>query len=205
VLSTRIRAVVQLAALTCAGCVDPQGRYDDFIERTADLRNRDSGPMEPSDRFDWSGRYLLALSTTLAPDTPLLFAAEAEVSSDLSSVALQLQPLTSDQDDEPRMPIGERFGVSDVPYEEDGTFDADLGDISVPGRANPITGSDIVANVQLAASTRAAADDLPVVFCGQVTGMVVEPIALDLAGSSFGAVQTEDERAAEPLLRCARP
>jgi hypothetical protein len=191
-----------VAALLLGGCVDPEGRYEGFIERTAQIRTRDSGMVEPTDRFDWSGRYLLALSTTLSPDAPLLFAVDAAVSSDLTSIELELQPLTHDDDDEPRMAIGDSFSLRDVAYDEDGSFSADLGDVSVPGRANPITGSDIVANVQLSARTRMAAGELPDVFCGEVAGMVVEPIALDLAGSSFGAVRTEDETAAEPLLRC---
>jgi hypothetical protein len=100
------------------------------------------------------------------------------------------------------MAVGDALEVADIEYEEDGTFSADLGDVSVPGRANPITGSDIVANVQLTASTRAAADDQPDVFCGQVTGMVTAPIKLDLSGSSFGAVATDDEASSDPLLRC---
>jgi hypothetical protein len=191
-------------ALLLSGCVDPEARYEAFIERTADQRGgeRDAGMMEPTDRFDWSGPYLLALSTTLMPDAPLLFAVEAEVSEDLETIELTLQPLTTDDDDEPRTPIGDSFAISAIAYEDDGSFSADLDDVSVPGRANPITGSDIVANVQLSARTRAAAEEQPDIFCGQVAGMVVEPISLDLSGSSFGAVQTDDLAAAEPLLSC---
>lgn len=198
------RLVSTLISIIAVGCVDPEQRYEDFVERTSEIRTRDAGPVEPSDRFDWSGRYLLALSTTLMPDAPLLFAVEAEVASDLTRIDLQLQPLTSDADDEPRTAIGDSFGVSDIPYDEDGSFSADLGDVSVPGRANPITGSDIVASVQLTARTRAGEGDRADLFCGEVTGMVIEPIALDLAGSSFGALRTDGESSAEPLLRCPR-
>lgn len=200
-----MRFYLPVAALLFAGCVDPGARYDDFIERTADQRRDDepdSGMVEPTDRFDWSGSYLLALSTTLSADSPLLFAVDAELSEDLERIELTLQPLTTDGDDEPRTPIGDSFGISDIAYEEDGTFSADLGDVSVPGRANPITGSDIVASVQLSARTQDARDERPIIFCGQVSGMVVEPIALDLSGSRFGAVRTDDVAGAEPLLRC---
>jgi hypothetical protein len=190
-----------LVALWMTCCVDPGARYADFIERTAGERGRDASVSEPSDRFDWSGRYLLALSTTLAPDSPLLFAVDAQLSDDLARIELELQPLTSDEDDEPRTPVGERFSVRDIAYEEDGTFSADLGRVAVPGRANPITGSDIVADVQLSARTLDTEGE-PAIFCGEVAGMVAEPVALDLSGSTFGAVQTEDEHAAEPLLSC---
>ena len=193
-----------LGPSSLSACVDPGDRYDAFLERTAEMRNRDSGMVEPTDRFDWSGRYLLALSTVLAPDQPLLFAVEAEVSSDLSLIDLQLQPLATDGDEEPRTAIGDSFGVNDIPYEMDGSFSADLGEVTVPGRANPITGSEIVASVQLSASTRAGDDDNADLFCGQVTGMVIQPLSYDLAGSTFGAVLTDDAQNAAPQLRCPR-
>lgn len=196
------RLALLFGAMSLTACVDPGARYDDFIERTADLRGRDAGMVEPTERFDWSGRYLLALSTVLAPDQPLLFAVDVEVSSDLELATLELQPLTTDDDDEPRTPIGDRIVLEDVPYDAEGTLSADLGEVTVPGRANPITGSDIVASVQLSARTRAETDDEPSLFCGEVEGMVIEPLSYDLAGSTFGAVPTDDAPSAEPLLRC---
>jgi len=184
------------------GCVDPEDRYAVFLERTAEMRNRDSGPVEPTDRFDWSGRYLLALSTVLGPDQPLLFAVGAEVSSDLSTADLELQPLTTDDDDEPRTAVGQSFQLNDIAYEMDGTFSVDLGEVAVPGRANPITGSDIVARVQLVARTLAGGEDRDGIFCGEVSGMVVRPLTYDLAGSTFGAVLAEQLEDATPWLRC---
>jgi hypothetical protein len=197
----RTLSALLLGACLGSACVDPKGRYDDFNERTASMRSRDSGMGESTSRFDWSGSYLLALSTVLAADSPLLFVVDAEVASDLTSAALRVQPLTTNMDSEPRTPVGEAFTVKDVTYSEDGTFEADLGEVAVPGRANPITGSDIVAQVQLRASAHEAGD-IPQHFCGEATGMVSQPISLDLTGSTFGAVLTDDVKAAEPMLRC---
>lgn len=188
--------------LSALGCVDPQERYDAFIERTAQIREMDSGMVAPGDRFDWSGRYLLALSTSLSPTKPLLFTLDAEVSEDLTSIDLVFQPLTTDVDDEPRTAIGDAFNVDDLPYASDGTFEADLGEVTVPGRANPITGSDIIATVQLMASTQASDSGAGGLLCGQVTGMVSVPLALDLAGSTFGAVPADQPDGVEPLLGC---
>ncbi len=198
----RILSALLLGACLGFACVDPEERYDDFNERTASMRGRDSGMGESTERFDWSGRYLLALSTVLAPDQPLLFAVDAEVASDLTLVDLRFQALTTNMDSEQRTPVGEPFSVEDVTYSEEGTFEADLGQVTVPGRANPITGSDIVAQVQLRASAYEGAAELPQHFCGDASGMVSQPVSLDLTGSTFGAVLTEDERAAEPMLRC---
>jgi hypothetical protein len=197
----RLGVLLLGAWLGCA-CVDPEARYADFNERTSGMRGSDGGTVEPTERFDWSGRYLLALSTVLGPDQPLLFAVDAEVSSDLSTIDLGFQSLTTSQDSQPRTPIGDPFRVDYLPYPEDGTFSADLGEVTVPGRANPITGSDIVAQVQLLASARMGDDELPQHFCGEVSGMVIRPVPFDLAGSTFGAVLTDDEQNTEPVLRC---
>jgi len=205
---TALAPCICASVLALLGCVDPQARYDAFLARSADARGHDAGTPDPGDRFDFSGHYLLALSTTLAPDSPLLFGLDVEVASDLSTVQLHFQPLTTDADAEPRKKVGDALDPAAVPYAADGTFSADLGEVTVPGRANPITGSDIVATVQLQATTRApgatdggdAGDAAEV--CGQITGMVSMPLPLDLAGSTFGAVRTASDEDAIPRLRC---
>ena len=94
-------------------------------------------------------------------------------------------PLSTDADAIPREPVGDRVDVAAVPYREDGSFAADLGEVTVPGRANPISGTDIVATVVIEVSALPKKDDLPVRFCGSVSGMVSVPLPLDLAGSSI--------------------
>jgi hypothetical protein len=54
----------------------------------------------------------------------------------------------------------------------------------VTGMANPITGSDIVATLALDGVIQS--EDL---FCGSVTGMVTQPLMLDLMGSTFAGVR----------------
>jgi hypothetical protein len=186
------------------GCVDPQGRYDAFLERTADMRGRDAGMVAPSDRFDFSGRYLLALSTTLAPAQPILFTCEVSVAADLETLDLSFQPLTTDDADMPRTPTGEALEASGVPYEENGSFTVDLGEVTVPSEANPISGSDIVATVTISATALPMTDERPALFCGEASGMVSVPLALDLAGSTVGALEADsnDLTTIEPMLRC---
>ncbi|HKU43650.1 MAG TPA: hypothetical protein VJR89_36075 [Polyangiales bacterium] len=188
--------------LTAAGCTDPQARYDAFLERSAEMRAGDAGTIQPGERFDFSGSYLAALSITIDPSQPILLGAEVSVASDLSSLDLTFQPLSTDRDPQPRMPVGESFGVDDIAYSAEGTFQAELGEVTVPGRANPISGSDIVATVTISASARQGAGDEPDLFCGQVSGMARVPIALDLTGSSMGAVAAESFSGVEPITRC---
>ncbi len=189
--------------LLCAqACVDPEGRYDDFIERSAGMRGQDAGTPQTGERFDFSGSYLLALSTTLAPGQPILFSCDVSVASDLETLDLTIQPLTTDDAAAPREPVGDSLDVSAIPYAEDGSFSVDFGQVTVPGDANPISGSDIVADVMITATAFPMNAELPDYFCGEATGSVSVPLMLDLAGSSLGAVETSDLAGAEPLSAC---
>lgn len=205
-LAPRVRSIACAGALglvaLASGCTDPDGRYDDFLERTADLRAPDSGAITPGERFDFSGRYLVALSITLAPGQPILLAADVGVAEDLASIDLAFQPLATDLDEAPRSEVGDALEVDAVPYAEDGSFEVDFGEVTVPARANPISGSDIVATVAIAGTAHEATDDRAMLFCGDASGMVRVPLALDLAGSTFGAVPAESFEGVEPLLRC---
>lgn len=201
---SRRLALGACAALWFGGCTNTGGRYEDFGDRTADLRTgaADAGS-GAAERVDFSGNYLMAMSTVLSPDKPLLFAAEAEVEPDLSTVTLHLQPLATDAAPEPRARVGDPITI-DAPYGEDGSFTPDLGEIAVPGSANPISGSDIAAQVQLRAIARTDGNG-GYLLCGDATGMVTMPLQLDLAGSTLTAVPTDDVTTAEPLLSCPDP
>jgi hypothetical protein len=199
--------------LSAQGCVDPDGRYDDFIERTASMRGRDAGAERDAGveadagdgadaRFDFSGTYLVALSTTLAPGEPILFSADVVVSDDLETIDFTFQTLSTDADDAPREPVGDPVTADAVPYQADGSFEVDLGEVTVPGRANPISGSDIVATVVLTATAFPATAELPAFFCGDASGMVTVPLALDLAGSTIGGVEASSFEGVEPLPAC---
>lgn len=198
------RAVLVALLLPAAlGCIDPDARYDAFIDRTEGMRGgQDAGMVEPGERFDFGGQYLLALSTTLAPGEPILFACDVSVADDLETLELSIQALTTDADAMPRAPTGDSLHTGAVPYAEDGSVSVDLGEVTVPGDANPISGSDIVATVAITATAHMMTDELPMYFCGQVTGMVSVPLALDLAGSTLGAIETDSFADAEPLGAC---
>jgi hypothetical protein len=183
--------------------VDARGRYDAFVDRTHDARvsATDAGtkPMA-AERFDFSGRYLLALQTPIAPATPLLFRLDATVSADLTQIGLVFQPLATDAAPEPRAPVGSQVSLHGVAYGMRGDFDAKLAETSVPGRANPISGSDIVATVELLGASLHL-NGAPL-LCGSALGKVTAPIALDLAGSQFGAVPAEDLTSVTPVTHC---
>lgn len=188
--------------LACNG-PDPSGKFDEFVEQTRESTDgtTDSGSTgtssttEPTtggpELFDISGDFLLAVATTVDQDKPLQFIATAVVA-DMGGAqvltSLCLQPLTLTQGKVlvPREPIGEPLCFKDLAI-TDNKFTLDAGVVSVTGMANPITGANIVASLIMAATIKS--DDL---YCGSVTGEVMEPPVGDITGSTFAAVRLAD-------------
>jgi hypothetical protein len=131
-----------------------------------------------------SGLYLLAVSTIISPQLPLQFLATVDAA-DPAQWDLTLQPLALDQGQtgSPQTPFGGPLVFNDIAV-IDGKFTIDLGDIQLSGPTNPITGSDIAANI---AFSGAVVD--PDFFCGLVDGMVTSPLRTSIDGSTFAAVR----------------
>jgi len=166
-----------------AGCPNPNSEFDEFVQRQAmqdlSVNMPDQGP---SKIFDVTGHFLLAVSTTLSPGMPLQFVSDVTLTKtgDTATISIQAQALRVDT----RTPTGNIITVAAQPVAADGTFSLPFGSTMVSGDANPITGSDIVADLTLKGVTRSTNR-----LCGNITGMVLMPIALDLAGSTWGAIR----------------
>lgn len=151
-----------------------------------------SDPDPSSDPFDLpppgdsSGLYLFAVSTVFDPRLPFQFIASVKAAPEVWNI--ELQPLTLDQQrvTVPRQPIGDPLVFTDIPVNDDG-FELDLGQLALPGQTNPVTGSDILVQMQLAASIQTG--DF---FCGQVSGTLLAPLMADITGSTFAAVRISD-------------
>ena len=184
------------AALTLllSGCPDPEAKLDRFIEATEDEREEFQGQkMDVGGQLeDISGTFHFALASSIAPDLPLQFIATSTFTAiedgSGGTLNLELQPLSLmvGSTTEPREPVGEALIFNDIPVDAGGGFMVDLGMVTVTGAANPITGSDIAANLVLMGGIQSA--DL---FCGAVTGEVTSPIMQDLAGSTYAAQRIE--------------
>lgn len=132
------------------------------------------------------GQYLLAVSTTIDPDFPFQFVATFET--DVSSMlTLTLQPLTLGMGNvtTPRQPFGAPLQFTNIPI-TNGQFSINLGTVTLAGPTNPITGSDSIAQLTLAAMIV----DMDFV-CGTVDGKVSSPLMVDLSGSTFAAVRID--------------
>lgn len=197
ILGWRAPKLLLLAGvLTGTGCPspDPERKFDDFLEQTEEERE-DAGAMPDfgGALADISGTFYLAVAASLAPTLPLQFVTDVtlEIAPDGSggTMDLTLQPLSLDpgQTLTPREPVGDPFMFADIPVDAAGTFVLDTGEITLPGAANPISGSPIVATIILNGNIQS--EDL---WCGTADGMVTSPINNPLEGSTFAAVRIED-------------
>lgn len=150
---------------------------------TSGTTGDDVGPMP-------SGNFLLAVSTVIAPDLPLQFLAEQNVTDEGGepTLWLTLQPLAIAQGQvtQPRTPVGELSDFPGVPV-TNGSFEVEAVSMGVPGAANPISGSDLVASLVLRGTF--ISEDF---YCGEVDGEVTVPLMAPLAGSTFAAVRIAD-------------
>jgi hypothetical protein len=191
-MSSRFRLVSVsfsiLATATAAACVDPQKSFDDFGGRVPDsapVSNEDGGP---SEGFAIEGGFLLAIQTSLGG--PLRFVVTSEFTAneggggtaDLTLQAI-ITPSGACPSDMGGQAIGPELPLNDLEVAANGTFSVTIEGAETPGAANPISCSNIVADIIFTGGTQS-----PDLFCGTVGGMVFEPISLPLTGT-FGAAR----------------
>ncbi|HRE89378.1 MAG TPA: hypothetical protein PK095_09580 [Myxococcota bacterium] len=188
-----------LVSLSFAGlasaCIDTQQRLDDFYDRSEPLRITVE-PVDCGERHDISGELLLSIATVVNPSLPLMFAAtfEVDTSAEPWDVTLSMQPLSFTD----RSAVGEPLLASGT-IANDGRFNLYFGEISILGAANPVVpGVDVKAELLLAGCTRSAS-----LTCGNIGGNIIDPAAIPLAGSTYGAVAVDGDLAtAEVVSAC---
>lgn len=171
----------------------------DFVSRVPvrdaaiDLAIADSGGLQ---NVEFEGLYLFGLSTFLRPDFPILFGATVELEPAASptdekagTITLTLQPLYC-KNEGGAMPncTREKVGNPLTPFKfdvsQDGRFSGDLGEVTVGGDSNPVSGRDIKARLILKGFVREHE------ICGGVEGDVLLPIQAPLTADAnrFGTV-----------------
>ncbi|NUP11599.1 MAG: hypothetical protein HOW73_36600 [Polyangiaceae bacterium] len=192
-----------------SGCPDPQGEFDDFVERFDAIHGGGEGgegtggapDCVPTTPAEADGIYLFALSASLNAKKAFAFDATVTTADDGSgglTLDLSLQPLSKDDQ---VTPVGDPIVAEDLAVAADGSFDWDFGQVTLIGAANPLTGNDVIATLQLHGSI-CGGDDLGFI-CGDVTGNVTSPIMLDLEGSTFTFQRYEGDKPA-PVINCAK-
>lgn len=184
-----------LCLLVATGCPDTREKFDRFLEDTEEQREEAQQTRDMGGALaDVTGTFLFAIAPSLNPATPLQFIATStfEVAADGSGGTLNmvLQPLSLDVGSTtvPREPVGDPIELLDIAVDAGGAFVVESlgGPIMVTGEANPITGSDIVADISLMGAIQG--EDI---ICGTAAGEVSSPIVADLSGSTFAAQRIE--------------
>jgi hypothetical protein len=206
-MSSRFRLyIAALSSLTAAGvlgCVDPKQTFSDFEDRVVDAAPLEGCPAV--DFFPLDGEFLLAIQTELGDPLRLVVTITTTATEAGGTADLTFEPLIADRC-APGMggqPAGEDLPpLEDVVVDPNGVFSAAQTGATTPGDANPITCGDILADIEFTGCTQS--EEL---ICGAVGGMVMEPIPLDLTGSTFGATKIEtgtrgDENLPDAVVAC---
>ncbi|MBL9101675.1 MAG: hypothetical protein JNL82_12000 [Myxococcales bacterium] len=135
---------------------------------------------------DLSGLFLFSISTVIQPDLPFQFLATVDASG-VPTLAIEFQPLTLDigKVSTPRQPFGDTLNHETF-VEGDFTFQIDFGSVMLPGQTNPITGSDITADLFMSGTI--ISQDF---VCGTISGDVTAPLMASVDGSTFAAVRVD--------------
>ncbi|MCA9537369.1 MAG: hypothetical protein KC620_00695, partial [Myxococcales bacterium] len=134
------------------GCPDPEAAADRFLSERPPVP--DAAVPEPgcTSRVDRSGTSLLAVNTSLAPGTPLLFDATTVITEgDPWTIKISIQPLSASPE---RTAVGDPIEPDAVPLAEDGSFTIPFGEVAVTGEANPISGSNILVQFDMMGQVR---------------------------------------------------
>jgi len=187
-----------------SGCPDPDGEFTVFVERHEDIYGGKptgssggvGGSCTPPAAGEVDGEYLFALVVELSATKPAPLKATLTTTDGAAGLefTLDLQPLSA----EDRVTeVGPPFSVGPFPVDADGGFDADWGTITVPAETNPISASELTAELQTLG--RLCPGDF---FCGIANGQVTSPAPIDVTGSDW-TMESLATFVEPPKLNCA--
>ena len=175
------------SVLSITGCVNPDADLQAFQRRLTRHVVADAGhdaaegsacSIQPG---DIAGRYLLAISASIAPGRPILALLDVSTpaAQDGAALAFVAQMLAAS---DRKTKVGDPLSLGPFPIDGDGDFHADITGLSVSGDANPVTlGAPIEADLELTGNLCAKTR----FYCGNVSGQIVRPLELSLQGSTF--------------------
>lgn len=188
------------AAVLLLGCVDPQGKFDEFAERvgttTRTIGSCDGGGTPPRPG-EGDGPVLLVVSTSLSPRLPVLFKGDVQ-SVDVdgrTGLTFNLSPLNAF--DRTTL-VGEPLAEGPFVIGDDGVLVADIPRGITPELANPVTAGDVDSQVTLTGTVCHVAEpwssgpvDMAGQYCGIVSGTLYAPVEGPLTGD-FALIRLAD-------------
>jgi hypothetical protein len=178
-------AVVAGAAVTFGAvhCVTPSDGYDDYINRTANVRGTvqhpmtDAGPVEASlPDGGFSALYVAScLPHVTTVDKALRFQDQIVFTPSTTgpggSISISFDPIVTNSTTAANT-VGSIIGPAISPVDANGQFALDLKNLLVPGAANPIAPVDVHFDVD---TTVFGQLTMPDSFCGGLDGAIVPP------------------------------
>jgi len=203
--------VASAVSATLGGCADASERFQQFEDRRVALEG-DAGASgsggeggagagcNPPAPGVVHGLALLALETSALPGAAILFFGEVETPALDGATAVKYSYKALDATDR-RTKVGEPLEVGPFALAEDGHFDAQTAESTLPGNANAILPGVEITSVLTLHGTICGVSDF---YCGTVTGDVSAPIAGPTTGQ-FGLllVPSIDDIPARPRFGCS--
>jgi hypothetical protein len=193
-----------------AGCADASGRFQEFEHRRALLGDEGaagsdgsggaSGVCHPPQPDAVHGLALLALETSAQKGVAILFFGKIETPALDGKTAVKYSYRALDAHDR-HTEVGDPLEVGPIAIAEDGKFDGETANSTLPGSANAILpGVPITSQLTLHGTICGVSD----FYCGTVTGSTTAPIEGPTTGQ-FGLllVPSIDDIPARPRFGCA--
>ena len=195
-------------------CADPDGKFDEFVERTEmnPPPVPDAGPPTPMgdggllapDQI--SGVYLSVTSTSVLASQPVVYRLEVDAAEVDGKIQLTLvdQPLAYwDR----RTPVGEKSAPRTVVLDERGAYTEMLVGTVTPADANPVTFMESKSDTTFYGDLGSAEVDpntnLVTFWCGTMAGKLYVP-AIEFTGT-FTTTRIVDETNYPPVvINCAK-
>jgi len=196
------RSLLAWSCLGLSACADPRGAYEDFTARRQSLDGGSSddggGPCAPPAPGQVSGPALMAIGTSISPDHPILFYGQIETPEQdgKTAVVFRYHPLdASDRMTE----LGEELVLGPYAIESDGTFEADTGEMTLPGEGNAILPGVPITSTLILHGRICGVKSF---YCGTVTGSSSYPVQGPIEGD-FGLELLRGPIPAQPRYGCA--
>lgn len=195
-----------------SGCADARGRFQQFEDRRVAPESDAGAPgsagahsgegndgCRPPAPGVVHGLALLALETSALPGAAILFFGQVETPRFDGATAVKYAYKALDASDR-RTPVGEALEVGPFALGNDGHFDAETAESTLPGSANAILPGVEITSVLTLHGTICGVSDF---YCGTVTGDVSAPIEGPTTGQ-FGLtlVPSIDAIPARPRFGC---
>jgi hypothetical protein len=157
------------------------------------------GTCTPLTQAEVANGYLFTLSAVILPNKA--FVADCTITMDEANntISMSVQPLRAD---DKTTPVGAAILGGPFQIQPDGSFNADFGNITMAGDANPISGSDLVTTLTLIAEPGGWCSESTFV-CGAAVGQATKPISLNLEGSTFTFQRLDGSGYPSPVINCA--